>query len=411
MRFSSRQTESSEFGENEDLLPGMDARFGGKKLYNSVRNRRVEERRDLRRHDGRTEDEEASSSEVGKDHARLEGDRGDVESSGIAKDSATERDATFGETTKVLAQSAKDPSSGQNLTLDSQIDKREAVAVGHNDSRVTGATRTDGCLTTNTDSTNTATKHTSSTRKFTSVQNSQSQHHVAGAKPPPPQGAQNERSQGPNGAEAPSGAIQSTIDGRQEERACLDAPRTKLSKTLHKQKKKSQRIHDLNATVVEGGVADSHLAATLRNSQNSTDPQIQGPSAISSDRNPPKSGGSGKTPQSQGSRKAVNTVNPQIQGSSEILNPTKSGGSSEPPQSQSSKEAAVSTGTPKIQSSSETYPPRSQDTKALGESKEQNWTQQQQRQLERALTQFPNFSKDRWLNVARSVPGKSQVCN
>ena len=37
------------------------------------------------------------------------------------------------------------------------------------------------------------------------------------------------------------------------------------------------------------------------------------------------------------------------------------------------------------------------------------WTQYQQRQLEWALTQYPKFSTDRWQNIARAVPGKSQV--
>lgn len=37
------------------------------------------------------------------------------------------------------------------------------------------------------------------------------------------------------------------------------------------------------------------------------------------------------------------------------------------------------------------------------------WTQYQQKQLEWALGKYPKFSEDRWGNVARAVPGKSQV--
>ena len=37
------------------------------------------------------------------------------------------------------------------------------------------------------------------------------------------------------------------------------------------------------------------------------------------------------------------------------------------------------------------------------------WTQYQQRQLEWALGQYPKFTKDRWDNVSKAVPGKSTV--
>ena len=37
------------------------------------------------------------------------------------------------------------------------------------------------------------------------------------------------------------------------------------------------------------------------------------------------------------------------------------------------------------------------------------WTRYQQSQLEWALSHYPKFSSDRWLNIARAVPGKSQV--
>ena len=40
---------------------------------------------------------------------------------------------------------------------------------------------------------------------------------------------------------------------------------------------------------------------------------------------------------------------------------------------------------------------------------QQPWSQFQQRQLEWALAKFPKFSEERWLNIARAVPGKTQV--
>lgn len=39
------------------------------------------------------------------------------------------------------------------------------------------------------------------------------------------------------------------------------------------------------------------------------------------------------------------------------------------------------------------------------------WTQYQQRQLEWALGQYPKFTKDRWDNISKAVPGKSTVKN
>ena len=37
------------------------------------------------------------------------------------------------------------------------------------------------------------------------------------------------------------------------------------------------------------------------------------------------------------------------------------------------------------------------------------WSQYQQTQLEWALSHYPKFSKDRWVNVAKAVPGKTMV--
>ena len=37
------------------------------------------------------------------------------------------------------------------------------------------------------------------------------------------------------------------------------------------------------------------------------------------------------------------------------------------------------------------------------------WTQYQQRQLEWAIGHYPKFSKDRWDNISKAVPGKSKV--
>ncbi len=59
-----------------------------------------------------------------------------------------------------------------------------------------------------------------------------------------------------------------------------------------------------------------------------------------------------------------------------------------------------------------TSPPTQRDTSLLcGEEGEGDggWSQLQQRQLEQALIQFPKFSSDRWINIARCIPDKSQV--
>lgn len=37
------------------------------------------------------------------------------------------------------------------------------------------------------------------------------------------------------------------------------------------------------------------------------------------------------------------------------------------------------------------------------------WTQYQQRQLEWAIGHYPKYSKDRWDNISKAVPGKSKV--
>ena len=37
------------------------------------------------------------------------------------------------------------------------------------------------------------------------------------------------------------------------------------------------------------------------------------------------------------------------------------------------------------------------------------WSRYQQKQLEWALVQYPKFSKDRWDNIAKAVPGKNKV--
>ena len=47
---------------------------------------------------------------------------------------------------------------------------------------------------------------------------------------------------------------------------------------------------------------------------------------------------------------------------------------------------------------------------AVGPTAQQSlWTQFQQKQLEWALARYPKFSEQRWLNIAKTVPGKTQV--
>ena len=51
----------------------------------------------------------------------------------------------------------------------------------------------------------------------------------------------------------------------------------------------------------------------------------------------------------------------------------------------------------------------SQDSEEFSSSPTTTWTQYQQRQLEWAIGHYPKFSKDRWDNISKAVPGKSKV--
>lgn len=159
-----------------------------------------------------------------------------------------------------------------------------------------------------------------------------------------------------NGQNDLTESLQKNKETGSEERASPDNQhaRTKRSKTQQKQHKKSQRIHDLNVT------SDTNMEDdALRNSKNSNKPDTQNSTTMSNG----------------------NVHN----------------------ESESSREANCESHTPQSEVSS------SGDVLAAG--RDQNWTQFQQKQLEWALTQFPKFSQDRWPNIARSVPGKTQVSN
>ena len=51
----------------------------------------------------------------------------------------------------------------------------------------------------------------------------------------------------------------------------------------------------------------------------------------------------------------------------------------------------------------------SEDDMEFSSSPTTTWTQYQQRQLEWAIGHYPKFSKDRWDNISKAVPGKSTV--
>ena len=86
--------------------------------------------------------------------------------------------------------------------------------------------------------------------------------------------------------------------------------------------------------------------------------------------------------------------------------PTAGTATPSPPSVSSLPTAGTATPTPLIAGLGTPSPPP-----PLSSPPTAGWTQYQQRQLEWALGQYPKFTKDRWDNISKAVPGKSTVKN